>query len=167
MTQSKEYKLNQTQRECHSKLLSFCLCCQPTDLLCRFTPQTFACCRFTIRQAAKAVIHTGATNASFSCNGSTLAAWHDAKVDVYSVQALLETGNAVVIFSWEASNMSAIAQVSSTTLITISASPNTSASPFSAGLQTMTMQMTVHPMRCPLGNSQYCSQKEACCKHDQ
>lgn len=45
-----------------------------------------------------------------------LAAWHDATVSVYGVQELLKTGNAVVIFVWEASYMSAIAQVSSTTL---------------------------------------------------
>ena len=71
-----------------------------------------AWCRFHIRQAAKAVIHTGATSASFSCNGSTLAAWHEAKVDVYHVQGSLETGNAVVVFSWDAPDSSAIAQVS-------------------------------------------------------
>ena len=114
--QSKEYKLKQTKRECHCQLFPFCLGCQRTDLIFRATLQTVACCRFTVRQAAKAVIRTGATNASFSCNGSMLAAWHGAKVGVYGVQELLETGNAVVVFCWEASHMSAIAQVNRMTL---------------------------------------------------
>lgn len=69
-----------------------------------------------MRQASKAVIHTGATSASFSCDASMLAAWHDTEVDVYSVQDLLETGDAVVLFSWEAHDISSIAQVSSTSL---------------------------------------------------
>lgn len=90
----------------------FCFCCQPTALLSLGISLALAWCRFIVRQAAKAVIQTGATSASFSCNGSTLAAWHEAKVDVYHVQDSLETGNAVVVFSWDAPDSSAIAQVS-------------------------------------------------------
>ncbi|KAL3145685.1 hypothetical protein ABBQ32_003220 [Trebouxia sp. C0010 RCD-2024] len=65
---------------------------------------------FVIQEAAKAAIHTGATCASFNCDGSVLAAWHEATVSVYHVQELLQTGDAVVAFSWEANGGTSIPQ---------------------------------------------------------
>ena len=70
-----------------------------------------ACCRYNIQQAAKAVIPTGATGASFNCNASLLAIWHKATINIYSVQAFTDSGSPVSIFEWKANTASTVAQV--------------------------------------------------------